>query len=261
MKISVVIPTYKRPELLDRLLRSIVQQTYQPDEVIVVDDYSQKNEEYLKVINKHKVFLNNLSFITLEKNSGAPVARNIGINLAEGDWIALVDDDDEWLPEKLEKQAELAQNSLVENLGFIYTWTTAKGQEGQESYESNISIKGDSKKALLSTNYIMSASVLIKKEALDRIGGFQADLPSCQDWDTWIRVALLGYGFDVVEEYLTIYHRHGGESIGLSPRAKLGYKMLIESHFIEILKYTSPLNWLKKMLLYIKTWSATRNVN
>ena len=260
MKISVVIPTYKRPELLERLLNSIAQQTLNPDEVIVVDDCSKMNVEYLKVIEFYKVKLNNLCFITLDVNSGAPTARNKGINLAKGDWVALVDDDDEWLPEKLEKQIELIKNSTVKNLGFVYTWTTAKGQKGQESYESCISVKGSAKKALLTTNYIMSASVLIKKQALLEAGGFQANYPSCQDWDTWIRIALLDYGFDVVQEVLTIYHRHGGESIGLSSRAKLGYKMLLKAHWREILKYTTPLNWLKKMLLYFKVWSATRNV-
>lgn len=260
MKISVVIPTYKRPELLDRLLASIAQQTQKPDEVIVVDDCSKMDDKYLEVIERHKTSPYQLGFLSLEKNSGAPTARNTGINLAKGEWVALVDDDDEWLPEKLSKQIELINSSQVENLGFVYTWTAAKGQKGQESYESCISVRGNTKKALLVTNYIMSASVLIKKEALQKTGGFQTDFPSCQDWDAWIRIALLNYGFDVVEEVLTIYHRHGGESIGLSPRAKLGYKMLLEAHWCEIIKYTTPVNWLKKLLLYIKVWGATRNV-
>lgn len=257
--ISVVIPTYKRPDLLANLLQSINIQTLKPHEVIVVDDCSRMESAYSEVVNRYKDQFENFHFISLEKNSGAPTARNTGIKLASGDWIALVDDDDEWLPEKLAKQQAVIESSTVNNLGFVYTWTTAKGQKGQESYESCISVRGCAKKALLSTNYIMSASVLIKKEALERTGGFQVDFPSCQDWDAWIRIALQGYGFDVVEEVLTVYHRHGGESIGLSPRAKLGYKMLLEAHWKAILKYTQPINWLKKTVLYIKVWGATRN--
>jgi hypothetical protein len=70
-------------------------------------------------------------------------------------------------------------------------------------------------------------------------------------------LALAGYHFATIEEQLVIYHRHGGESIGLSPRAKLGYRLLLEKHWREILLYTSPFNWLKKMILYCKVRVAT----
>ncbi len=252
MKISVVIPTYKRPQLLDRLLTSISKQTRRPDEVIVVDDCSMMDEDYLKIISSHKESLNSIVYIKQKENRGAPAARNTGISMAAGDWIALVDDDDEWLPQKLEKQEELIKNSKVQNLGFVYTWTIAKGANGLETYKSCVTVTGNSKRELLTTNYIMSCSVLVKREALLKVGGFRHDMPSCQDWDMWIRIALNEYGFDVVQEVLAIYHRHGGESIGLSPRAMLGYKMLLESHWRPIVKYTSPINWLKKLILYIK---------
>lgn len=252
MKISVVVPTYKRPDCLRRLLKSIASQTRLPDEVIVVDDFSCLDEQYSEVISEFTLVLPSLKFTCLAENSGAPVARNKGIDLAEGDWIALVDDDDEWMPEKLNKQVALleAQNDI--QLGFVYTWAKALGQDGQESYDACISIQGDARRALLNTNFILSPSVLVSKEAFERVGGFDERLPSCQDWDTWINVALAGYHFATVEEQLVIYHRHGGKSIGLSPRAKLGYRLLLEKHWWHIIRYTSPLNWLKKLYLYSK---------
>ncbi|HHC6509258.1 TPA: glycosyltransferase family 2 protein [Vibrio parahaemolyticus] len=249
--VSVVIPTFKRPDLLNRLLTSVTQQTFKPSEVIVVDDCSNMSKEYREVIKTFEKEFESFKYIELEVNSGAPTARNRGIDEACSDWVALVDDDDEWLPEKLEKQVSLINDENNENLGLVYTWTEAVGQKGQESYSSCHSYKGDVKSQLLTTNFIMSASVMVKRDAIIDAGLFNVDLPSCQDWDMWAKVALKGYDFGVVEEILTIYHRHGGESIGLSPRAKLGYKMFLDTHWKQILSHTSPLNWLKKLYLYI----------
>ncbi|THB65909.1 MAG: glycosyltransferase family 2 protein [Gammaproteobacteria bacterium] len=260
MKISVVIPTYKRPDLLNRLLISIRKQSLQPQEVVVVDDCSGMSQEYNACIEKFLDEQFAVKYICLEKNSGAPKARNTGILAAKNDWIALVDDDDEWMPQKLEKQACLVDASKNERLGLVYTWTHAKGEKGQESYDSCISVKGNGRQALLKTNFIMSASVLVKKKAIIEAGLFDLRLPSCQDWDMWTKIALTGYELDVVEEILTIYHRHGGESIGLSPRAKLGYRMFLEAHKWQILKNTGPLNWIKKFWLYINVWRATQGV-
>lgn len=143
-------------------------------------------------------------------------------------------------------------------LALVYTWTKAQGCNGQQSYDSCISVKGDAKRALLSTNFIMSASVLVKREALLKVNCFDTRLPSCQDWDMWIRIVLAGYHIDVVEEVLTIYHRHGGESIGLSVNAKHGYRMILDTHWREIVKYTGPLNMLKKFWLYVTVRWQTR---
>lgn len=256
--ISVVIPTFKRPDLLLRLLKSIASQTLLPDEVIVIDDCSLMDQEYNSVIDEIRYKLPSLEFISLQVNSGAPVARNTGIKLARNDWIALVDDDDEWLPEKLEKQMELIQNSNVEKLGLVYSWTKAIGQKGQESYDSKVSVKGNAQKALLSTNFIMSASVVVNKEAICESGLFDEAMPSCQDWDMWIRIVLQGYHIDLVEEVLALYHRHGGKSIGLGERAKQGYYLLLTKYWKEILTKTTLTNIAKKTWLYLHVKSARR---
>lgn len=254
--VSVVIPTFKRPDLLKRLLNSIYKQTVQPNEIIVVDDCSNMPNEYKEVINEFSSKLANLQYIALDKNSGAPNARNQGIKIASSEWISLVDDDDEWLPFKLEKQIDLINNKSNEKLGLVYTWCKAIGIEGQESYTSKHSYRGDVRSQLLSTNFIMSASVMVKKKAIIQAGLFDIKLPSCQDWDMWVKIALCEFEFDVVEEILTIYHRHGGESIGLSKNAKLGYKFFLINHWKQIIKYTPVLNWIKKFYLYITVSGA-----
>ncbi|MDO6527446.1 glycosyltransferase family A protein [Motilimonas sp. 1_MG-2023] len=258
--ISVVIPTYKRPDLLKRLLTSISQQSVQPEEVIIVDDCSGMTLEYSEVINEFSTILANLKYFSLESNSGASTARNKGIYESTQPWIALVDDDDEWLPEKLAEQKKLITQSTDEKLGLVYTWTEAQGVGEQASYTSCISVKGDARKALLTTNFIMSASVMVKREAIIEVNCFDVALPSCQDWDMWIRICLAGYHIDVVEKILTIHHRHGGESIGLSPKAKLGYKLLLESHWREIYKHTNIKNIVKKVILYIEVKVKTNGL-
>lgn len=256
--ISVVIPTYKRPERLERLLLSISKQTLQPDEVIIVDDASGMKDDYTACVEKFSHCFSSMRYIELERNSGAPTVRNTGIKLAKNEWIALVDDDDEWLPEKLEKQWEIALKA-EESLGLIYTWTEAVGQKGQESYKSCHSFRGDVRKQILTTNFIMSASVMVRKCAIIDAGLFDEVLPSCQDWDMWAAIFMKGYTADVVENILTVYNRHGGESIGLSPRAKLGYKLFLDKYYIEIIKRTSLVNILKKSWLYFNVWRVSRN--
>ncbi|MCE8014832.1 glycosyltransferase family 2 protein [Halomonas sp. MCCC 1A17488] len=251
--ISVVIPTYKRSDLLKRLLRSIAAQTLKPKEVIVVDDCSEMTAEYKKVIEEYRECFPSLLFLEQPENGGAPKARNRGIRQASCDWVALVDDDDEWLPGKLKAQAKIIQDSNFKNLGLVYTWTRADGANGMASYDSKISVSGDARSYIVTTNFIMSASVIVKKRAIVEAGLFDEALPSCQDWDMWIRIFLKGYECDVAKEILTIYHRHGGESIGLSARALEGYRLLLEKHWLPILKYTQPLNWAKKSFLYLKT--------
>ena len=106
----------------------------------------------------------------------------------------------------------------------------------------------------------MSASVMVRKSAIVAAGLFDDVLPSCQDWDMWTAIFMKGYTAEVVEDIQTIYHRHGGESIGLSPRAKLGYKLFLDKYFMEIIKRTSFINILKKSWLYFNVWRESRNV-
>jgi glycosyltransferase involved in cell wall biosynthesis len=234
--ISVVIPTYKRPDLLARLLESICKQTLLPSEVIVVDDASGMDKAYQSCVDRFRPRLPRLHCHYLAENSGAPYARNAGIRLAKYEWVALVDDDDEWLPKKLASQWSIACNADP-NLGLIYTWTEAQGSEEQSSYLSKHTVRGDARRAVFLTNFIMSASVMVRKCAIVKAGMFDETLPSCQDWDMWARIFLNGYTCDVVPEILTIYHRHDGDSIGISKKARHGYRKFFKKHYTSIIKH------------------------
>ena len=248
--ISVVIPTYKRPESLKKLLDSIFAQSERPNEVIIIDDFSNMNKEYNKVISSLPNSDIKIFIYFNEKNMGAPFSRNFGILKAKGDWIALVDDDDIWLREKLKCQKELIEKSSI-NYDFITCNSYIQTNDIKKKITTipHYFFKNP-KKYILQSNYIMSPTVLIRKSALINSGLFDEQLPSCQDWDMWVRIILKGYKIISIEKPLTIYKKDNKNSIGLSKNAKKGYKIFLRKHYNNILKYTSLKNWIKMIIIY-----------
>jgi glycosyltransferase involved in cell wall biosynthesis len=248
-RVSIVIPTYNRPILLDRLLFSISLQTHTRFEVIVVDDNSENIKDYNEVISKYRSILDNFIYLRNDTSKGAPYCRNKGIEIANSEYIALVDDDDEWLPNKLEEQIKLFINSN-EKLGIVYTWTDAVNENNTIAYEYRSNIEGYALKEILKECFIPSPSVMVRKKAIVEAGLFDETFPSCQDWDMWTRIMLKGYSCAVVKSVQTIYHKHNGPTIGKSPRAKLGYKMFYRKHFIHYAKcYLAKLDIISMMRL------------
>lgn len=237
MKISVVIPTFKRPDMLKRLLESILAQTLLPLEIIIVDDCSPDQESYDKVVDQFKHKNVEINYHSLAENAGAPACRNLGIRMAKGDWIALVDDDDEWLPMKLAEQVNCIQQSCQTNVGLIYTWTDVVQSNCVAIPLYRATFSGRFLNDILHQCFIPSPSVLVKKEALLQAGLFDIDFPSCQDWDMWVRIAKAGFTCDCVQKVCTLYHKHGGESIGLSPRATMGYFYFYRKHLLSLLLF------------------------
>jgi len=174
-KVSVIIPTYNRAYLVGRAIRSVLNQTYQDFEIIVVDDGSTDNtEEVVKSFN--------------DPRRGGSAARNTGIRAARGEYIAFLDSDDEWLPEKLEKQVLICADDRI---GLVYTGKRVIDfQSGQCLYEKIPETEGDAYNQLLERDFIGTcSSVMVKKAILENITGFDETLPSRQDWDCWLRIA------------------------------------------------------------------------
>ena len=114
--ISIIVPTYNRANLIGRAIKSILNQTYQNFEIIVVDDGSQDNtEETVKIFGDRRII-----YLKHKTNKGAGTARNTGIKTAKSEYIAFLDSDDEWLPKKIEKQIRKIKEASV-NVGVIYT--------------------------------------------------------------------------------------------------------------------------------------------
>lgn len=202
--VSVIIPTYNRANLLKRAIESVISQRFEDFELIVVDDASPDNTpEIVESINDTRI-----RYIRLKKNSGGPVARNTGIKKARGKFIALLDDDDEWLPNRLEVQVRKFEN-LDREFGVVYGgFYYVSQRDGKILGKRLPRHRGDVYEHFLRENFIGSPTLLIRRECFKRAGLFDPNLSSSQDWDMWLRIAR-HYRFDYVDEIVAKYYVHG----------------------------------------------------
>ncbi|MDA3909543.1 MAG: glycosyltransferase family A protein [Sulfurimonas sp.] len=182
MEISVVIPTYNRYEVLKRALASVYAQTHKPKEVIIIDDGStDETSQILKLFPEAKYYY--------QKNSGVSSARNLGIKKASYEWIAFLDSDDEWHPQKLQEHLELHLDSP--ELQISYTdekWMRdAKEVNMPKKYRK---FGGDIFKECLSHCIIAPSATIIHKDLFERVGLFDENLEVCEDYDLWLRIAI-----------------------------------------------------------------------
>lgn len=205
--ISVVIPVHNRPVLLSRALTSVSCQTTPPLEVVVVDDgSSQPIDDTLKELCPGVKIIRN------DKNAGVAAARNRGIEHAQGEWIALLDSDDEWVSLKLEKQVQYLQE--FPHLRAIHTdekWVRNNNEVNPPVYlnKSNQLLWERSLRHCL----ICPSSVLLHISIFETIGSFDQSFTVCEDYDFWLRL-LLHDEIGLVDEKLTI--KHGGHADQLS---------------------------------------------
>jgi glycosyltransferase involved in cell wall biosynthesis len=175
MNISVVIPAYNHAHWLPESIESALNQTLPPHEILVIDDGSKDNTR--EVVARYPVRY------VYQENAGLSAARNKGIEVATGDWIALLDSDDIWLPRKLELQA-----AAIRDEGFCYCATTRFYPDGHT--EDGEIFAGDRAMSVLRHhNFIDPSSALIRRDTLIRVGGFNRNMPAGEDWEMWLRLA------------------------------------------------------------------------
>jgi glycosyltransferase involved in cell wall biosynthesis len=201
--VSVIIPTHNRAKLIGKAIKSVLNQTYQDFEIIIVDDGSTDNtEETVKSFNNFKI-----RYISHSNNRGISAARNTGIRASRGKYIALLDSDDEWLPEKLDQQIKVFQNASSE-VGVVCSWSYNIDEKGNYISKRCLPKKdGYIYEDLLSTDPISVPTVLIRKECFHRVGLFDNLLNAQQDWDMWIRIAKY-YKFVLIKIPLVKYRIH-----------------------------------------------------
>ena len=181
-KISIVIPTFNRIGSLPRALDSALNQTYQPSEIIVVDNGS--SDGTTKLLRERYPSIR----LLIEKKLGVSAARNKGIKHSKFQWIALLDSDDAWDTTKLEKQKNALSSSL-DHFRLVHTdeiWIRNGNKFNQMKKHQKFG--GDIFNNCLSLCCISPSSVLINKNIFKEVGYFDESLPVCEDYDLWLKI-------------------------------------------------------------------------
>ena len=206
MKVSVIIPTFNRFSLISRAIDSVLNQTIKPFEIIVVDDGSSDNTStFIK---------NNYKSVKLIKqnNLGVSKARNVGIKNSSGDWIALLDSDDEWKNNKLEVQIKsLSEYDYYSVCHTNEIWIRNGIRVNQKKRHQKYG--GDIFDKCLDICRISPSSIIFKKNIIDEVGWFDEGLPICEDYDLWLRITA-NFKILFIDKPLVI--KYGGHSDQLS---------------------------------------------
>ncbi len=253
--VSVVIPTYNRGDTIKKSIDSVLAQIYKNLEVIVVDDGSTDNtQDVVESYVDPKV-----RYVKLPKNRGANVARNTGIKRAKGEFIAFLDSDDRWEPEKISKQMEVYENSS-DDIKVVYCGEDMQSDKGNRFYmpEKWVNPKeGDVFRPLLRGNFVGTVSLLVKKECFEEVGYFDEELPRAQDWDMALRLAK-EFKFKLVDEPLvTVYYSQDSISSDYEALAN-ALEKLFDKHRKNFMSnkdiFSSHHFWLASVYFTLREW-------
>jgi glycosyltransferase involved in cell wall biosynthesis len=225
--VSVIIPTYNRTKLLGRDIQSVLAQTYQDFELIIVDDGSTDDTEGLvKNFNSQKI-----KYSRHRKNKGISASRNTGIRSSRGNYIALQDSDDEWMPDKLEKQLR-AFDTAPPEVGVVYTgfYIIANNQKRYQPSASITPKDGDIFSSIIKGEYLVSPqTIMVKRECFEKYGLFDESFPAMEDWEMSLRLAKHCH-FKYIDEPLVQYHIQP-DSMSLNKGAIIkSYQLILEKY-------------------------------
>ena len=250
MKISVIIPTYNRKKTLARAIQSVINQSLSPFEILIIDDGSNDGtEEWVKEN------FQNIKYI-YQNNHGVSSARNIGIENANGDWVAFLDSDDEWLPNKLYEQVKAIDSNpemkfFHTNEIWIRNGIRVNQMKKHKKYGGYIFEK------CLDICRISPSSVLIQKEVFEIIGIFDESLRVCEDYDLWLRITSK---YPVVFLDIPLIYKYGGHvdqlskvNDGIESYRIQSLEKIIKSGFLSYEQKVMAVNTLvNKMKIYSK---------
>jgi glycosyltransferase involved in cell wall biosynthesis len=225
-KVSVVIPTYNRAEFVPVAIKSVLDQTFKDFEIIVVDDGSDDNtEEVVASLTDHRI-----KYIRHATNKRISGARNTGIKNSAADYIAFLDDDDRWLPEKLEKQVALLDRCSA-TTGGVYTGFFVVERSSGKLLETFCPGKrGNVYNDLLRKNCIRTAStVMLRKRCLAEAGLFDESIAYGEEYDLWLRVSRK-FLFECISEPLVVYSVHGSNTSRNYQHIISGKEAQLEKH-------------------------------
>jgi glycosyltransferase involved in cell wall biosynthesis len=234
--ISIIMPVLNRKRYISFAIESVLQQTYTKWELIILDGRS--TDGTLEIIKQY-IAEKRYHQITLHKQDKKEWpgvisrARNKGINLSKGEYIAFLDSDDLWKAEKLEKQYKFLQENdldmLFSNIGII-------DENGRIIKNKSVPLKNYSnlRKTLFIRNIIPTSTILIKKKVLLRSGKFSEDRYHAEDYDLWLKIAFSGYKIGFINESLGYWRWHQGNNSGLLFQSEYDSERTISEHLLSI---------------------------
>jgi glycosyltransferase involved in cell wall biosynthesis len=200
LRTAAIIPVRNRTSLVVKAIASVQKQTCPLDEIVVVDDGSIDSTP--DVVRRLSLEDSSIRLIQLPESAGASAARNVGVNSTQCDWITFLDSDDQWLSQK----HKLQKNALANHPQAVASFTGIRYQYKDGHIDvpapSDITLQ-----ALRKRNYLGTTSTaMIQREALMQVGGFDPTLPSCQDWDVWVKLRRIG-SFAIVPQPLALFNQ------------------------------------------------------
>ncbi len=230
-KVSIIIPTFNRVESVVSAIESLLEQTYKNIEIIIVNDNGEKNKDITeKLEEKIKKYLikKEIRYIKLEKNGGAPFARNEGVKVSTGEYLCFLDDDDRYVKEKIEKQIKKFSENNNENLGFI--GSNLKYDTGIVDNKKRYYLGNQLKNHLLNQHGIVGTpTFMFRKKIFIEVSGFE-NVPIRQEYILILKILLKGYIGDYIEENLVLIKTsEDGITGSLTPeKLKFFYKIFIK---------------------------------
>jgi len=200
--VSVVITTYERPKKVQRAIQSVLEQTYNELEIVVVEDGSHSGVKDWLADQR----FDEITYVGHDSNHGLAAARNTGIEQTSGDYVAFLDDDDEWKPRRIEAQVDrLAEERNKDDLGVIYCGVEIRTPDGKVTSYNEPKNRGKLSEAIRKEGAsTLSSTFLFRREALETVNGFDELLPSSIDHDIWMKLAVHEYRAITLDEPFVI---------------------------------------------------------
>jgi glycosyltransferase involved in cell wall biosynthesis len=257
-EVSVIIPTYNRAASIGDSIRSVLSQSFQNFEIIIVNDGSTDDTE--KIISEISDV--RIRLVSHESNRGAPAARNTGIQSSKGEFVAFLDSDDRWLPDKLQIQMDYLQKSQE----------TGSCSTGYYKYQETIGFlasnpvwpEKDRLKHLLTTmDLSFGTTLLVRKNCFDKVGLFDENFPRHEDWD-WVLRYLKFYQHHVIQQPLVEIIR----SSGIDPeKIEKANALLVEKHHDQFYQFGNRFGrkveakrWIEVSQAYFKVRNTIKGV-
>jgi glycosyltransferase involved in cell wall biosynthesis len=220
-KVNVIIPTFNRAEFLCHAITSVLNQTFQDFEIVIIDDASRDHTQ--DVVTNFKD--TRIKFIRHQVSQGAAEARNTGIINSNCKYIAFLDDDDEWLSDKLQMQIDFLENSSQEVGGVCTSQLIVDRVSGKAPYVWSPEVPLD----LSKDNPIATSSILLRRECFEECGLFDGSMPAVSDYDMWIRISKK-FSFVFIKEPLIRYHIHKNRITHNYEKKIIGLEILFKKH-------------------------------